>query len=160
VFSLVSPARILRRSRTPGRRLVAMDEGNTGHDRHHRRARGPHLKSTTLHGTARHGCEDRELGRQIPTSAESAWDYRCKRRRKVPRLIGSQPPNVADQSRERPNLRRRARHRVGYGDSFTDSRGSSSPADFDWYLMRKVNPGSTSSTRRSKTSGRSRREQG
>src|SRR5438094_4700113 len=54
--------------------------------------RWPHRKTTALHGAARHGCEDRERGRQIPTSAESAWECRCKRRRKVRRLIGRQLP--------------------------------------------------------------------
>src|SRR5437870_806629 len=54
--------------------------------------RWPHRKTTALHGAARHGCEDRERGRQIPTSAESAWECRCKRRRKVRRLIGRRLP--------------------------------------------------------------------
>src|SRR5712691_11459313 len=75
--------------------------------------RWPHLKTTALHGAARHGNEHRERGRQIPHFAESAWEYRCKRRRRVRRLIGSQPEEI--------NLISRARSRDVVFDGVPES---------------------------------------
>src|SRR5439155_11356714 len=76
----------------PGLWLAAMDDGTSNTIAIIVEREVATWKTTALHGAARHGCEDRERGRQIPTSAESAWECRCKRRRKVRRLIGRRLP--------------------------------------------------------------------